>query len=98
MLSFALGELGLRPWEFYEYSFEEYILSCKGYRGYILGEWDRTRHIMFAVLRAGGAKKIRSVEDVLQLPTDKDDDQKVRGSLRERLRQAHENYYGRQQT
>ncbi len=99
MLSFALGSLGLKPWEFYEYSFEEYSLACKGYRDKSVADWDRTRHIMYAVLKGAGAKKLNSVEDVLGLPGDgENENPNLRNGLRERLKRAHEQYYGRQQT
>lgn len=109
MCAFALGSLGLKPWEFYEYSFEEYSLACKGYRDKSVADWDRTRHIMYAVLKGAGAKKLNSVSDVLELPGDNEApevsteernrmQEKMRRKRYENLIKAHTEHYGRQQT
>lgn len=58
----------IRPWELREYSFEEFLRHIKGHELAQAYEWDRTRHIMFAVVKAAGAKGVKRVQDIMRLP------------------------------
>lgn len=70
-----------------EYSFDDFYSHLRGFERKEAQEWDRTRHIMFAVVKAGGSKKIRKVTDILEIPIldHKDVKPQVRQSLLKRL-------------
>lgn len=89
LLAEAFGELKLHPWEFYNYSYEEYFLKRKGNLANELIEWQRCRLIAF-YSSAPHMKKGFKIEDIFKLPgeegkkiTKKDID-----NIRERYRQA----------
>jgi hypothetical protein len=56
-LAFAQGELGLKPWEFWELTWPEYDDCRSGYGLRQEREWDRTRHIMTIIHNVNCSKK-----------------------------------------
>ena len=52
---------------------------------------------MYAVFKAAGAKKIRKPSDVMSLPGDTENVSSSRNELKERLKKAHQEHYGRKQ-
>jgi hypothetical protein len=73
LVGFALGELGLKPWEFDCLTWEEYHLITKGYFIRQAREWERTRQIYWVLYNANVKKEHikRSPEDCYSLITDK---------------------------
>ena len=69
MLSHAIGEIGLRPDDFYEMSFFEYQCVCEGYDMRQAREWDRARTIGFFIFKSVGDKKSQSPRDIMQIPS-----------------------------
>jgi hypothetical protein len=60
----------------------------KGYEKSQAYEWDRTRHLMFAIAKSVGAKNIRKVQDIMKLPLiDDTGGKEVRSRLIERLKE-----------
>ena len=70
LLSEAYGEMGLHPWEFDQYSMQEYILKRKGLATKELGEWHRARFIAYYAASAN-LKKGTKLTDILPLPGEK---------------------------
>lgn len=73
-MAFALGELGLRPAEFWELTFSEYLCMADGYHRRQVLQWHHTRWlgtILLNVNRGEGDEPL-SPEDVLPLPGDPD--------------------------
>lgn len=66
----ALGEMGLHPWELYEYSMLEFISKRKGLGNKELGEWHRARFVAYYAA-SGNLKKGTKITDILKLPGDK---------------------------
>lgn len=78
----------MKPWELFEYTFEQFLLALKGHELTQAAEWDRTRHIMLVIAKANGAKSINSVQDVMSIPLlDKKTDNRIRPNLLARLKQ-----------
>ena len=83
---------------------DEFVHACNGYGHQVNSEWDRTRHIMFAVVKAAGGK-IKRPSDILELAIDKDEETgraRLRGKLNskrfDQLKKAHLEYYGSEPT
>ena len=57
-----MGELGLKPVEFYHMTWADYQRASLGYRIRLDRGWDYTRHIMAASLGAMSTKRIRPSE------------------------------------
>jgi hypothetical protein len=73
ILSFAFGEIGLMPWQFYRMTMAEYGLMCNGY---FFKRWrpnELTRLILYAIAKVFKGKKetIGNIESFMPLPTDK---------------------------
>lgn len=71
-MDFALGELGLRPDEFWALSWPEYDAACRGYQTRQVREWERTRQLgewMAAFAGVDLNKELRG-RRLLDLPTD----------------------------
>lgn len=67
LLSEAYGEFGLHPWDFDQYTMQEYILKRKGLATKELGEWHRARFIAYYAA-SGNLKKGTKLTDILPLP------------------------------
>lgn len=63
----AFGVMGLHPWEFYEYTVEEFILKLQGHVIKNTDQWKQTRLILFGLAKMGGSK-VKKPEDLLRLP------------------------------
>lgn len=73
ILSFAFGEIGLMPWQFYKMTMAEYGLMCNGY---FFKRWrpnELTRLILYSMAKIFRGKKdnVGSIESFMPLPTDK---------------------------
>lgn len=73
ILSFAFGEMGLMPWEFYKMTMAEYGLMCNGY---FFKRWrptELTRLILYSMAKIFKGKKdsIGNIQSFMPLPTDK---------------------------
>lgn len=73
ILSFAFGEIGLMPWQFYKMTMAEYGLMCNGY---FFKRWrpnELTRLILYSMAKIFRSKKdnVGNIESFMPLPTDK---------------------------
>jgi hypothetical protein len=63
--------MGLHPWEFFRYSFKQFIAKRKGFYQLELREWHRTRFVAFsAASSAGLLKKGTTLQKFCPLPGD----------------------------
>jgi hypothetical protein len=79
LLEIALGELNLNPDEFYEYSFEDFLIKIEGIRSSKLEEWQRTRALAFVIAKPYLKNKNMSIEQFWPLPGDKVSSTKAKG-------------------
>jgi hypothetical protein len=66
----AFGRLKLKPWEFYNYTFEEFLITVKGFWHQETEEWKRARLIAWAAV-APYQKTQKTPQDWLPLPGEK---------------------------
>lgn len=66
----ALGEYGMHPWEFYRYTFREFLAKRKGYTEKELREWHRVRVLSFFAA-SGNLKSGTKIHQLFPLPGDK---------------------------
>ena len=57
-----MGELGLKPAEFYDLTWAQYQRACLGYRVRLDRGWDYTRHLMAAQLGAMSKDRIKPAD------------------------------------
>jgi hypothetical protein len=62
MMEIALGELGLNPEEFYEYSMDEFVIKIDGTRKAKMEEWERTRVLAYVMAKPYMKNKNMSIE------------------------------------
>lgn len=60
--------LGLKPWEYYRYTVQQYNELLQGYELKRQIELDAIRWHATIVAQVGGAKKIRKPKDLMKLP------------------------------
>ena len=63
----AFGRIRLRPWEFYNYTFEEFLITMKGFFIEDTEQWKRARLSAWAAI-APHVKRIPTPEKWLPLP------------------------------
>jgi hypothetical protein len=81
-----LGDIGLRPDDFYEMTFFEYQCVCEGYDLRQARDWDKIRTIGFFIFKSVGDKKSQSPRDIMNIPVlDGGDDTGRRDHLVRRL-------------
>jgi hypothetical protein len=66
----AYGELRLKPWEFDEYTFDDFILTINAKNKAEVNEWQHTRALAYVMAQPYMKKKM-SVEQFWPLPGDK---------------------------
>lgn len=74
MIDFALGELGLKPWEFWELTWAEYDSMCRGYFVRVERQhWDPMRHMIatFINVNRGKGQPVIKPERLYPLSFDK---------------------------
>ena len=72
MLSFAFGEMGLTPHEYYCMSPLEFYYASTGYNKKVLKQWEHTRHISYTVAGTVPSKKrLPPITRWMPLPTDR---------------------------
>ena len=64
--------MGLRPWEIKKITLGEYALMYIGYHRRHEQEWNRTRHLMYAVINFGGMGTTTTVPPSQIWPLDMD--------------------------
>jgi len=74
ILSYAFGEMGLRPWEFYRMTMAEYAIMCNGYFWKRWRPDEYVRLIVYTIKGIFRGKKDslpRTIEQFYPLPSDK---------------------------
>jgi hypothetical protein len=74
VLSYAFGEMGLLPWQFYRMTMAEYALSCNGYHFKRWRPDEHNRAVVYTLTKAFNDNKknpLGSVQSFMPLPTDK---------------------------
>lgn len=71
-MSFALGELRLKPWEFWELTWVEFVYMRDGFFKLQEYEWLHTRHVIATIMNKdrGKGKPVRP-QDIIELSFDK---------------------------
>jgi hypothetical protein len=75
VLDYCIGEVGLRPDEFWSMTLEEVSLACRGYEVRIAREKELERYIATLILSFGGSK--HTPQEVWPLITDKENKTKL---------------------
>ncbi len=57
-----MGELGLRPAEFYDLTWAQYQRACLGYRIRLDRGWDYTRNLMAAQIGSISSSKVKPTD------------------------------------
>lgn len=73
MLEYCIGEVGLRPDEFWSMTFQEVEVACKGYQTRLARSLEMQRFTASVLINANrkkGSKAVRP-EDIMSLVTDR---------------------------
>lgn len=73
ILSYAFGEIGLLPWQFYKMTMAEYALACNGYHFKRWRPDEHNRALVYTITKSFNDNKknpLGSVQSFMPLPTD----------------------------
>lgn len=74
MLSFAFGEMGMSPYEFYSMTIAQYALKARGFRKANVRKWEHTRKICHVMATIHSTQRIPREDTWWPLETDEKED------------------------